>query len=44
MFKAVSVDAAYYRFPDQRILESLFTQVPADFQFALKVTDDITIK
>lgn len=44
VFKTVSVDAAYYRFPDRRFLEELVSQVPADFRFALKVTDQITIK
>ncbi len=44
VFKTVCVDAAYYRFPDQRYLEGLVSQVPADFQFALKVTDFVTIK
>ena len=44
VFKTVCVDAAYYRFPDGRFLESLVSQVPGDFQFALKVTDRITIK
>jgi uncharacterized protein YecE (DUF72 family) len=44
VFKSVSVDAAYYKFPDRRYLEGLVAQVPPDFQFALKVTDEITIK
>ena len=44
VFRTVSVDAAYYKFPDARYLEGLVAQVPADFQFALKVTDEITIK
>jgi uncharacterized protein YecE (DUF72 family) len=44
VFKTVCVDAAYYRFPDQRYLESMMSQVPADFQFSFKVTDDITLK
>jgi uncharacterized protein YecE (DUF72 family) len=44
VFKTVCVDAAYYKFPDARLLEGLVAQVPPDFQFALKVTDDITIK
>jgi uncharacterized protein YecE (DUF72 family) len=38
------VDAAYYKFPDERWLAELVSQTPADFQFALKVTDQITIK
>src|SRR5437899_2096003 len=44
VFKTVCVDAAYYRFPDQRFLDQLFPQTPADFLFALKVTDQITVK
>jgi uncharacterized protein YecE (DUF72 family) len=44
VFKTVCVDASYYKFPDARFLEGLFPQVPADFQFAFKVTDQITIK
>lgn len=44
VFQTVSVDAAYYRFPDQRWLAGLVSQVPKDFLFSLKVTDEITIK
>ncbi len=44
VFKTVSVDAAYYKFPDGNYLGELISQVPAEFQFALKVTDEITIK
>ena len=44
VFKAVSVDAAYYKFPTASYLEGLVSHVPADFLFALKVTDEITIK
>src|SRR5436309_15986456 len=44
VFKTVSVDAAYYRFADERYLEGLVSQVPSYFLFALKVTDEITIK
>ena len=44
VFKTVCVDAAYYKFPDAKFLEGLVAQVPPDFQFALKVTDEITIK
>ena len=44
VFKTVCVDAAYYRFPDQRYLENLVAQVPEDFRLSLKVTDDITLK
>ncbi len=44
VFKTVCVDAAYYKFPDERYLNSLISQVPADFLFAFKVTDQLTIK
>jgi len=40
----VCVDAAYYKFPDQRYLEGMVSQVPADFLFGFKVTDEITIR
>jgi uncharacterized protein YecE (DUF72 family) len=38
------VDAAYYTFPTETKLEAMAAQVPPDFQFAFKVTDEITIK
>ena len=44
VFKTVCVDAAYYKFPGEASLLGLRSQVPSDFQFAFKVTDDITIK
>jgi uncharacterized protein YecE (DUF72 family) len=44
VFKTVCVDAAYYKFPDRHYLEGMVSQVPADFQFGFKVTDEITIK
>src|ERR1700758_1017599 len=44
VFKTVCVDAAYYTFPDRRYLDGMMSQVPGDFQFAFKVTDEITIK
>src|SRR3954469_22597372 len=44
VFKTVCVDAAYYKFPDDRFIEGLFPQVGPDFRFAFKVTDQITIK
>ena len=43
-FKTVCVDAAYYKFPDEKYLTGLVSQVPDDFQFAFKVTDEVTIK
>jgi uncharacterized protein YecE (DUF72 family) len=44
VFKTVCVDAAYYAFPTAGYLEGLAAQVPADFQFGFKVTDDITVR
>ena len=44
VFKTVCVDAAYYKFPDCRYLEEMTAQVPPDFLFGFKVTDEITIK
>jgi uncharacterized protein YecE (DUF72 family) len=44
VFKTVCVDAAYYQFPNARSLADLASQVPLDFQFAFKVTDQITLK
>ena len=43
-FKTVCVDGAYYRFPENRYLEGMVSQVPDDFLFAFKVTEHITIK
>ncbi len=43
-FPTVCVDAAYYRFPDPQFLAGLAAQVPDDFQFTFKVTDEITLK
>lgn len=44
VFKTVCVDAAYYTFPSVKYLEGMASQVPPDFQFAFKVTDQITLK
>ena len=44
VFKTVCVDGAYYRFPDEKYLTGLVAQVPADFLFAFKVTDAITLR
>lgn len=43
VFKTVCVDAAYYTYPTEKNLRGLSAQVPDDFQFAFKVTDEITI-
>jgi uncharacterized protein YecE (DUF72 family) len=44
VFKTVCVDAAFYKFPVEKYLIGLMEQVPQDFQFAFKVTDEVTIK
>jgi len=44
IFKTVCVDSAYYRFPEPSDLQLLASQVPDDFLFAIKVTDQITIR
>jgi uncharacterized protein YecE (DUF72 family) len=44
VFKTVSVDSAYYAFPSKKFFEDLVLQVPSDFQFGFKVTDEITVK
>ena len=44
VFKTVCVDAAYYSFPRREYLEHLSDQVPDDFRFGLKVTDEITTR
>jgi uncharacterized protein YecE (DUF72 family) len=44
VFKTVCVDAAYYTFPSVKYLEGLAAQVPTDFRFAFKVTDEITVR
>jgi len=44
VFKAVCVDAAYYSFPRREYLQGLADQVPSDFRFGFKVTDEITTR
>ena len=44
VFKSVSVDATYYKFPDETLLRGWADAVPVDFRFAFKLTKDITIK
>jgi len=44
VFRTVCVNGAYYRFPDEKYLSGLVSQVPEDFLFAFKVTDEITLK
>ncbi|MGC8988611.1 MAG: DUF72 domain-containing protein [Verrucomicrobiia bacterium] len=43
-FKTVCLDSAYYRFPEPPDLQFIASQVPDDFLFAIKVTDQITIR
>lgn len=44
VFQTVCVDAAYYKFPAPNYLEEMMSQVPGQFRFAFKVTDEITVK
>src|SRR5215217_2476495 len=44
VFQTVCVDAAYYKFPDAKSLDELVAQVPPNFLFAFKVTDQITTR
>ena len=44
VFKTVSVDAAFYKFPERKFLDTIMGQVPDDFRFSFKVTDTITLK
>lgn len=43
-FRTVCFDGAYYGFPEERKLQEMAEQVPDNFRFAFKVTDEITIK
>ncbi len=44
VFSTVCVDATYYQFPGERLLERLQSQVAHDFRFGFKVTETITVK
>ena len=44
VFKTVCLDAGFYQFPTAKIMDGLMTQVPSDFKFTLKVTEDITVR
>ena len=44
VFKTVCFDGALYQFPKPELLESYLSQVPADFQMSMKVTEDITVR
>jgi uncharacterized protein YecE (DUF72 family) len=43
-FRSVCVDAGYYRFPTEQYLSGLAAQVSGGFEFAFKVTEDITVR
>jgi uncharacterized protein YecE (DUF72 family) len=42
-YKTVCLDAGFYQFPTPQMLDGFFAQVPSDFRFSVKVTEDITI-
>lgn len=44
VFKTVCVDAAYYTFPTEKYLQGMASQVPPDFRFGFKVTDEMTVR
>ena len=44
VFTTVCVDAAYYSFPRREYLQGPADQVPSDFRFGFKVTDEITTR
>lgn len=43
-FRTVCADFTFYQFPTETMLAGLFSDVPAGFQMALKVTEEITVK
>jgi uncharacterized protein YecE (DUF72 family) len=42
VFHTVSGDFAFYQFPTDSFWKGLFSQVPADFQFAFKAPEEVT--
>lgn len=44
VFPTVGVDATYYTFPTEKLLQGLVPLVPAHFRFSFKVTDHVTVK
>ena len=44
VFPTVGVDATYYTFPTEKLLQGLVPLVPAHFRFSFKVTDHLTVK
>lgn len=43
-FRTVCFDGAYYTWPEEKKLAEMADQVPDNFKFAFKVTDEITVK
>jgi uncharacterized protein YecE (DUF72 family) len=44
IFRTVCVDAGFYRFPDEKYIGNLASQVPDGFLLSFKATNEITIK
>src|SRR5579864_6621975 len=44
IFPTVCGDFAFYQFPSEGFWQRLFSQTPAEFQFAFKVSEQITCK
>jgi len=44
VFPSVCLDAGYYRFPSEKYIADLTSQVPGNFRLSAKVTDEITVK
>ena len=44
VFKTVCVDAGYYQFPTPSFLAKICAQVPDDFRFSFKVTEEVTVR
>ena len=42
-FPAVGIDATFYRFPGEQLIEELDALTPDNFRFGLKVTEEITV-
>ncbi|MFC1484299.1 DUF72 domain-containing protein [Candidatus Neomarinimicrobiota bacterium] len=42
-FPAVGVDATFYRFPGEKLIDELNALTPDNFRFGLKVTEEITV-
>ena len=44
VFKTVCLDAGFYQFPSQKMIDGYLSQVPSDFRMSIKVTEDITVR